>query len=685
MALLLYSCVADPIPINNVPSVALGENGKGYRDNGTGEEGELMRTSVRLYGNCSANQTTNIEKRGFYVSENLEDVQNGAAMEYVVSSKENDFNQNVEGLEIDQTYYFCAFVKDGKKVAKSTISSFHTKAEGFALVNNLSQDGDIIRAKIADDGGSKIKRVGFCWSLKANPDVFEETISAELGEDGYFSAVIPDMEPETTYYFRAFADNGVSGNRISYSNGISIISDPVLIEVDKYNYSVGADGGDLTISITHTYPIDITISTNWIELIDTNTKSASSEKITFNIHPNTGVNKREAKISFSSASGSKNQDIIIVQEAGAFCINIPDVNFKAYCVENFDTDGDGEISNVEALDVLRINVRTDKIKSLQGIECFTNLESLICEPDVTLVAGETNGTIFYDSEGNQIFGELQLIDISQNVSLISISCRYNQLKSLDISQNTKLQELKCSYNQLEDICLPGTSTLTFIDCASNQLSSIDLSKNSELYWLNCDGNNLRLIDLSHNRLLSHLFCGQNFLSELALSNNSKLQYLWCPDNNITSIDFSNTPELNYISCSNNPIGKLNVSSLKSLKELHCHSNNLPELDLSENTILNVLYCSNNNISELHIGQLTSLKELSCGYNDLSDLDVSNNPLLYSLECSGNQLTTLDVSNLTSLRYLSCSNNPYLIEIWLKSGQQIENFYYNKSVTTIYYR
>lgn len=45
-----------------------------------------------------------------------------------------------------------------------------------------------------------------------------------------------------------------------------------------------------------------------------------------------------------------------------------DANFKAYMVTNFDTNNDGEISYEEALNVTKIEVNTDNITSLAGIE-----------------------------------------------------------------------------------------------------------------------------------------------------------------------------------------------------------------------------------------------------------------------------------------------------------------------------
>jgi len=57
---------------------------------------------------------------------------------------------------------------------------------------------------------------------------------------------------------------------------------------------------------------------------------------------------------------------------------VPDANFKAYLLENFDTDKDGKISLTEAAAVIEIDCSHRKIAALDGIEKFVNLERLIC-------------------------------------------------------------------------------------------------------------------------------------------------------------------------------------------------------------------------------------------------------------------------------------------------------------------
>jgi len=83
-------------------------------------------------------------------------------------------------------------------------------------------------------------------------------------------------------------------------------------------------------------------------------------------------------------------------------VEIPDANFKAFLMENFDTDKDGKISLAEAMAVTEINCSNRNIKDLTGIEKFENL--------------------------------------------VKLNCSNNQLDELELSYNKKIDWLNCSGN-----------------------------------------------------------------------------------------------------------------------------------------------------------------------------------------------------------------------------------------------
>ena len=315
-----------------------------------------------------------------------------------------------------------------------------------------------------------------------------------------------------------------------------------------------------------------------------------------------------------------------------------DENFKAYMVANFDTDSDGEISYEEALNVKVINVKTDNITSLVGIEHMPNLSYLRCHGSF-----KWNSSIMaYDIEG-----VLKSLDISQNYKLTQIDVVGNPLTSLDISNNTKLQHLYCYINNLSTLDVSNNPELTYLSCHSNNISSLDVSNNTKLKWLICNNNyNISSLDVSNNPELTELLCHDNNLSILDVSNIHKLTYLMCDSNNLSALDISNNPELTYLSCG---------------------SNNLSSINVSNNTNLYYINIRNNNISSLNVNNNKELERIDCFSNKLSSLDVSNNPKLQKLYCFNNNISSLDISNNTALTLLHATGNP-LATLFIYNGQ-----------------
>ena len=101
---------------------------------------------------------------------------------------------------------------------------------------------------------------------------------------------------------------------------------------------------------------------------------------------------------------------------------IPDEVFRRFCLENYDTDGDGRLSAAEARTVREMYCHDPGIGSMEGIERFTRLEVFDC-------------TYSYGLRG---------LDLSGNGNLVSVSCKdcWN-LSSLNVSQCGALRKLNC--------------------------------------------------------------------------------------------------------------------------------------------------------------------------------------------------------------------------------------------------
>jgi Leucine-rich repeat (LRR) protein len=282
-------------------------------------------------------------------------------------------------------------------------------------------------------------------------------------------------------------------------------------------------------------------------------------------------------------------------------ITFADANFKAYCVENFDTNSDGELTEEEAEAVTAISASMLNIASLAGIEYFSNLTTL---------------------------------DVS-----------FNKLTTLDLSRLTKLTDVQVNGNKLTSLNLTGLSALTTLDCSNNKLTELSVGDAAGLTTLNCSNNQIGALDLKNNKVLADLQCSSNNLAALNLKNNTKLTTLLCRKNALTVLDVTKQPLLVDLDCSNNTLASMNVYGNTALETLYCASCGLTSLGVTANTALTVLDCSGNALTALDVTKNTLLETLNCSNNTLTSLDVSRNAALESVNCQGNtEMTKLWVKD-----------------------------------------
>ena len=208
--------------------------------------------------------------------------------------------------------------------------------------------------------------------------------------------------------------------------------------------------------------------------------------------------------------------------------HFPDANFQKYLSENVDTNKDGSLSTAERDAVTEINVQNARIKSLNGIQYFTQLVMLRC----------------YNNQ-------LTKLDVSKNIQLKYLGCYSNQLTELDVSKNIQLAVVVCWNNQLTKLDVSKNAKLMSLHCDNNQLKSLDVSKNAKLMSLHCDNNQLTKLDVSKNAQLEILYCDNNQLTNMDVSKNVQLEILHCGNNQLTNMDISKNTKLQTFECMDN--------------------------------------------------------------------------------------------------------------------------------------
>ncbi|MBR6173350.1 MAG: Ig-like domain-containing protein [Eubacterium sp.] len=313
----------------------------------------------------------------------------------------------------------------------------------------------------------------------------------------------------------------------------------------------------------------------------------------------------------------------------------PDETFRNYVSQNYDTDGDGFLTEAEIDAVTEFTPGWLKVKDLTGIGVFNELKK---------ISIKSNDMTVFDISGNAELEELTIVDY--------------ELGKLDVSQNTKLRILECSSSHLSELDVSNNTGLTKLVCDGNGLKKLDISMLTELTDLRCDSNHLEVLDISNNSTLINLNCDRNRLSCMDTGSNPNLRNLICSNNAITSLDISGNDKLYQLDCSNNCIDALNVGNSCSLNTINCENNYIASLDVTGQPYLIYLFCGKNHIQELDLSKNSSLTYAHCQNNVLESLDLSHSGKLKFLNCLGNRLKTLDISGITGMTGLNADYELY---------------------------
>ncbi|MBE9488613.1 MAG: fimbrillin family protein [Bacteroidetes bacterium] len=310
-------------------------------------------------------------------------------------------------------------------------------------------------------------------------------------------------------------------------------------------------------------------------------------------------------------------------------ISIPDPYFKQALINaNFDRNRDNEISITEALNIQTLNLSKKNIKSLKGIENFTELTKLNCN--------ET---------------KISSLDVSKNSKLTSLSCDKTAITSLNVSKNLNL---------------------TYLHCNETAISSLDVSKNTKLTSLSCSINKIPVLNVDNNIKLTLLHCSDTKIASLNINNNIDLTDLSCSETDVTSLDVSKNINLKSLYCYSTDIASLDLSKNPVLESISCSSTDITSLDISNNIEINDISCDNTTISTLDLSKITKLQCLICSSTDISSLNLNNNINLSYFSCYNTDITSLDISKNTALTFFNCDYCLLLKEIVVWPSFDIEN-------------
>ena len=259
-----------------------------------------------------------------------------------------------------------------------------------------------------------------------------------------------------------------------------------------------------------------------------------------------------------------------------FPILFDDKVLSDWMVSNWDTNSDGMITAGEAARVTKIDILSDKVTSLVGIEYLPNLDTLRCRG---LSCGGDGGS-----------GALTEVDLRSNVSLTCLDLSNNQIASVDLSPLKSLKSLVLAGNVsmdsgVLDESLPFIKELKSLDISSCPNVCQDLSLFPSLEEFHYDSRTgIKDVEtlFRQKRDLRRLYVSDALKDEDKIYLLSDLEVLDCVGSSVRKLDMrynSNLRSLNIDNC--NQITFLDLNTNPKVTELHCMSKSLSLLGLLE--------------------------------------------------------------------------------------------------------
>ncbi|MEW7278281.1 immunoglobulin-like domain-containing protein [Aquimarina sp. 2201CG1-2-11] len=179
---------------------------------------------------------------------------------------------------------------------------------------------------------------------------------------------------------------------------------------------------------------------------------------------------------------------------------VPDDNFENY-LETHDADGnvvavgdatsmgngianDDQVATLKIENVTALNVESQSIANLTGIEAFAALESL-----------------------NVDYNDLTTLDLSNNTNLKVLDAAENDFITLDLSGYLSLEEVQLRSNSLTSLLVDNNPNLKKLGVGKNGLSTLDVTSCTQLEELAAHQNVLESLDVrnGNNNLITDFF------------------------------------------------------------------------------------------------------------------------------------------------------------------------------------
>ena len=193
--------------------------------------------------------------------------------------------------------------------------------------------------------------------------------------------------------------------------------------------------------------------------------------------------------------------------------HFPDKVFREYVKEKFDTDKNGTLSSGEIKTVTVIEIQEEDLKSVKGIEYFSELQQVTGHAD-----------------------ELKTVDLRKNKKLRLISFAGSGIEEIKVEGLSKLDQLTLGGNPITSLNLNGLTSLRMLDVSLCNIRELDLTGLKNLKTVEAAHGQLTSLKVRGLKKLETLYCHANYLRELDVTGTDNLMILMCNGNYMSGID-----------------------------------------------------------------------------------------------------------------------------------------------------
>ena len=207
---------------------------------------QITETSAVAGGNVTGDGNASVTERGVVYSTNQNPTT--ADTKVAAGSGMGSFTCNLTDLQPNTTYYVRAYATNEKGTAYGEEVSFTTNKNIVLpsittnVITQITETSAVAGGNVTSDGNASVTERGVVYSTNPNPVITNlyNTIKPCGSGTGSFTCDLTNLQPNTTYYVRAYATNSMGtayGEEVSFTTEEeeTVVSDPTGTE-NGYGY-----------------------------------------------------------------------------------------------------------------------------------------------------------------------------------------------------------------------------------------------------------------------------------------------------------------------------------------------------------------------------------------------------------------------------------------------------------------